>query len=96
MGILEDVIKALERIPAWKRLQTTPEKIDALDKRLRELEARMQPATGDRCPSCKAMAYKLIKSGPAPEPWGSMGAREDHFGCLQCGYTDSRQRNPGE
>ena len=96
MGILEDVIKALERIPTWKRLQTAPERIDALDKRLSELEARMQPATGDRCPSCKAMAYKLIRSGPAPDPWGSMGVREDHYGCIQCGYTDSRQRNPGE
>lgn len=95
MGILEDVIKALERIPAWKRMQALPEKVTALEARLDALEHQIKPATGKQCPACGALAYKLIRSTPAQEPWGSMGAREDHFACSSCQYTDSVQRDPG-
>lgn len=95
MGILEDVMKALDRIPSWKRIQQLPTEVDSLEKRIKNLESRLQPATGNQCPSCRAMAYRLIKSTPSPEPWGSMGARQDHFACSSCSYTDVKERNPG-
>jgi hypothetical protein len=96
MGILEDVMKTLDRIPAWKRVQALPEKVTALEQRIAALEARLKPATGRQCPSCGEMTFKLMKSTPAEEPWGSMGVREDHLACSSCNYTDSIQRNPGE
>ena len=95
MGILEDVIKALERIPAWKRLNALPAEITTLQQRVAALEAKLTPAAGDRCPSCGAMTFKLMSSGPAPEPWGHMGARQDNYACSSCTYTDERQRDPG-
>jgi hypothetical protein len=96
MGILEDVMKALERIPAWKRVQATPDQIAALQQRVAALEDRLKPATGKQCPSCGEMTFKLIRSTSAKEPWGSMGVREDHLACSTCSYTDSIQRNPGK
>ena len=95
MGILEDVMKTLDRIPNWKRIQAAPQAIDALEQRIKALEAKLAPATGDQCPSCKAMAYKLMRSTPAPPPWGGMGVRQDHFQCGACDYTDIRERTPG-
>jgi len=95
MGILEDVMKALERIPSWKRLQNLPTQVEELERRINALESRLNPATGEQCPSCRAMAFKLLRSEPAPEPWGSMGVRQDHFACSACPYTDIRERNPG-
>jgi len=95
MGIIEDVMKTLDRIPNWKRIQAAPKELDALEQRVKALEAALKPATGAACPSCGALAYKLMNSTPSPEPWGSMGARQDHFACSGCGYTDIRERNPG-
>ena len=95
MGMLEDIMKTLDRIPNWKRIQAAPKELDALTARVQALEAMLKPATGSACPSCGTMAYKLTRSTPSPEPWGSMGARQDHFACSACGYTDIRERNPG-
>ena len=95
MGILEDVTKTLDRIPNWKRIQSAPKDLDALELRVKALEVKLTPATGAKCPGCGAMALKLIRSSPSPEPWGSMGARQDHFACGSCSYTDIRERDPG-
>ena len=95
MGILEDVMKTLDRIPNWKRIQAAPKELDALELRIKALEAVLKPASGATCPSCRAMAYKLTRSTPSPEPWGSMGARQDHYLCGQCQYADIQERNPG-
>ena len=90
MGILEDVIKALERIPAWKRLQAMPEKMTALEARIAALEQQLKPASGERCPSCGAMAFKLLKSEPAKGGLGRLGARDYHYQCSGCQYNDVR------
>lgn len=95
MGILEDVMKTLERIPLWKRLATVPSEVDALKQRVAALEARLQPATGDQCPKCRGMTFTLQESVPAPPPWDEMGVMEDRYACSGCGYKDRRQRNPG-
>jgi hypothetical protein len=95
MGFLEDVMKVLDRIPNWKRIQAAPKEIEALEMRINALEATLKPPTGAQCPSCGAMTYKLIRSTPSPEPWGSMGARQDHYACVACSYTDIQERNPG-
>jgi len=86
MGILEDVMKTLDRIPVWKRLQALPPEVDALAKRVAALEARLAPATGDQCPKCRAMAFKLERTEPEPPPWGSMGAMQNVLQCSSCGY----------
>lgn len=94
MGVLEDVIKALERIPAWKRMLNMQSEISDLQARVKALESRLAPATGEQCPKCRSMSFNLLNSTPAPAPWGEMGVRQDHFACSACGYTDTRERNP--
>lgn len=94
MGVLEDVIKALERIPAWKRLNTLPEQISTLEARVRQLEEKLVPASGNRCPSCGVMAYRLVLSRPEPPPWGEMGAMEDVHRCSSCSYENVVKRSP--
>lgn len=86
MGLLDDVMKTLDRIPIWKRLQTLPPEVDALTKRVAALEARLAPATGDQCPKCRAMTFKLDRTEPEPEPWGSMGAMQTVRRCSSCNY----------
>lgn len=73
VGVIEDTIKAIERIPSWKRALAAPAEIDALRARIEELEKRLAPATGDQCPKCRAMAFQLIETVPADAPWGAMG-----------------------
>lgn len=94
MGILEDIMKTLERIPAWKRLQAVPKEIEALEERVKALETRLAPAQGDQCPKCRAMAFQLMSSDPAPPPFGRLGVMQDKYQCSSCNYSDTRQRGP--
>ena len=94
MGVLEDVIKALERIPAWKRMLTMQNELADLQARVKMLETRLASATGEQCPKCRSMSFTLVNSTPAPPPWGELGVRQDHYLCSACGYTDLRERNP--
>jgi len=42
MSLLDDITKALELIPAWKRLQALPHKLEQLEMRIAELEQRLE------------------------------------------------------
>ncbi len=92
MGVIEDVLKALDRIPMWKRLSSMPDEVAALRSRVAALEARLAKATGDQCPRCRAMEYKLIDSGPASGPAGELGIWVDRFACSACGYRNQHDR----
>lgn len=52
MGVVGDVIEALQKLPFWKRLGEVPDRLDALEKRVSELAARLEPAPGERCQAC--------------------------------------------
>jgi hypothetical protein len=92
MGILEDVIKALERIPAWKRMQDLPQQVSQLQARVAALEAELAPATGDQCPKCRSMSFMLDRTEPQPPPWGEMGEMQDVRICSSCGYQRADKR----
>lgn len=96
MGILEDVMKALERIPAWKRLiSAVPAEMEALTQRVAAIEARLAAATDDVCPRCRAVAFALIESRPEQGSFGALGVREYVWRCSSCRYEDVRQTPPG-
>ena len=94
MGILEDVMKTLERVPGWKRLSGLPSEVDALQSRIAALEARLAPATGDMCPRCRAMTFRLAESRKEPGPFGDLGAMQDIHRCSSCSYERIDSRNP--
>jgi hypothetical protein len=40
MGILEDMMKVLDRVPGWKRIQEAPAEIDTLKEKVAALEEK--------------------------------------------------------
>jgi hypothetical protein len=41
MGVLEDILKTLDRVEIWKEVQNTPQRVTALEKRLGALEKKL-------------------------------------------------------
>lgn len=92
MGMIEDVLKALERIPFWKRVRETPERLDALEARVAALEALLTSnATGEACPMCGQRAMRVESSEPDPV-FGEFGAKRDLMRCAACQHQEHRQR----
>ena len=93
MGLLEDIMKTLERIPIWKRLVQLPAETEALEKRIAALEAKLQPKTGSECPMCEDLAMNRIKTADHPE-WSFAGMKLDTLKCQSCGHEETRDRQP--
>jgi hypothetical protein len=49
MGVLEDMIKALDRIPGWKRLQELPSEVDQLKASVAALEEKLSDKWPAEC-----------------------------------------------
>ena len=86
MGFLEDVLKALDRFPVWRRLQTIPTEIDNLEARVAELEEKLgNKWPGDVCRRCGARAAYLTDTrGP------SQGIIKEVWSCGECKEDDIR------
>lgn len=93
MGMLEDVMKALERLPIWKRLVGLPQEVEALQKRVAELERKLGPKPGAECPMCGERAMKVIATRPHPQ-FRVFGTKLDTPSCSSCNHTADRERNP--
>ena len=60
MGMIDDVLKAFDRIPIWKRLQDVPGEVDELKTRIAALEELTSgKALADACPFCGTRAFRL-------------------------------------
>lgn len=91
MGLLEDVMKALDRIPAWKRVNELPGELDELRTRVAALEAKLGPKPGQECPMCGERTMRLISSKPHPE-FEFAGMKRDTLRCDSCGFSEDRDR----
>lgn len=86
MGIVDDVLKAFDRIPIWQRLQTIPTELDKLQARIAELEEKLGgkwPA--DVCKFCGERAARLAHSHPAQK-----GGVQQNWYCEKCGNSETR------
>jgi ribosomal protein L37E len=92
MAFLDNVLSALDHWPEWKKLRATPAKVDELEQRIVALEARLQRAPGEACPSCGALAFRVEKSEPSQTSFADLGARDYHWKCQECGYGDVRMK----
>ncbi|WP_217072536.1 hypothetical protein [Burkholderia multivorans] len=79
MGLLEDIMKTLERVPGWKRISGAPAEIDALKARVAALEAKLAPG-GQMCPLCNEPTMKVTASIPHPE-FDFAGVKLDTLRC---------------
>jgi hypothetical protein len=87
MGILEDMMKALDRIPGWKRLQEVPAEVDDLKRRLAALEEKLGGKwPPDVCRFCGEQAVRLQASF-GPDAKGSM---HENWHCSKCNNTEVR------
>ena len=91
MGVLEDFIKMLDRLPLWKRLGEVPAEVDDLKARIADLETKLGgkwPA--DVCPYCGARTARLMtQRGP-----DAKGIITDIWLCGECKQTEHRQVKP--
>jgi hypothetical protein len=85
VGIVDDVLKALDRIDVWKRLQHLPPEVDDLKARIAALEEKLGGKwPGDVCRYCGARSARLEWTGHRK------GYIEEVWKCSECGETDWR------
>jgi hypothetical protein len=91
MGLLEDMLKALDRVEVWKELQNAPKRIAELENRIADLEQKLGgkwPA--DVCRFCGERAMRLSATlGP-----NEKGMMREHWDCSACKNQDVRLVKP--
>jgi hypothetical protein len=87
MGIVDDILKALDRIPGWKRLQEVPPEVDELKSRVAALEEKLGGKwPPDICRFCGARAARI---GHSHVDKGK-GIVTEGWDCAECQNTDWR------
>jgi hypothetical protein len=87
MGIVDDVLKALDRIPIWKRLGDIPTEVDELRRRVSGLEEKLASKwPADVCRYCGDRAARLDRAYPATDK----GIIHEDWKCGACGEFDRR------
>lgn len=84
----KDIFDILEKIPLWKRMVATPDRLDALEKRLAEVEKLLNgKAPPEFCERCGERGMRLTSrrlAGDKPQR-----VRED-WHCKDCGFETPR------
>jgi hypothetical protein len=88
MSAISELISLLDKIPAWRRLSSLPERFDELESRLKILENKLV-GDGDICPRCKNPNFKLIKSEP-DKIFGGLGSQRRTYVCSFCEFTEEK------
>jgi len=91
MGVIEDLMLTLERIPIWKRLIALPAEIERLQARIASLEARLAPTKGAICPKCREPHFMLESAGLEPGPFAVLGVQQYRYRCHSCSFEDVRE-----
>ncbi|WP_417497980.1 hypothetical protein [Maricaulis sp.] len=99
MGLLQDMLSALDRWDEWKRMRATPDRVDELERRLKAVESRLTRAPGDPslplCPICRSGRLKTIDIKPDPQ-FAFAGLQIHTLKCDDeaCGHSETRQVDP--
>jgi hypothetical protein len=91
MGIVADVMDALDRIPIWKKLGEVPAALDVLTGRVETLEAMLAgKVPGEVCRACGGRGLRL-KRTYGPDKNGNM---REVWGCEACPNQEERAVRP--
>jgi hypothetical protein len=91
--MFKDILEALQSWPKWKRVEGAPERIDALEKRMGELEARLARCPGEGCPQCGELEFRVLRSYPHHQ-LGDMGVIVREMKCERCGFSEPKTIAP--
>jgi hypothetical protein len=89
MAVLGEIVELLKRWDVWKRVEAAPDRVDALERRIMELEAKFGRAPGEACPKCGALDFRVESTGPHPA-FADLGKRLHKMKCGACGFTDEK------
>jgi transposase-like protein len=89
MFALKDLNELLDKMPLWKRMKETPDKLDELAKRVKAIEDRIS-GTGDVCPFCRQPKVQLLEIKP-DQTFGDMGLKRGYYKCDGCGKTFDKE-----
>jgi hypothetical protein len=88
MGILDDILSALDRIPVWKRLQELPEEMDVLKAQVAVLEEKLGAKwPADICRYCGERAARMTYSSPQAN---ADGIKSERWTCSACKKFETR------
>src|SRR5262245_22769237 len=91
MGIIEDVLNALDRIPKWARLQQVPNEVDELKQKVAALEEKLSGKwPPDVCKFCGERAVRMV-STIGPDQKGNM---QETWQCEKCDQAETRLLKP--
>lgn len=91
---VSDILKLLDKAPEWLGLKRLAPRLDALEKRVAELEAKLagRVTASALCPMCRA-AMDTVAVVPDPT-FGMFGMQRHTLRCTACGHEESRQVDP--
>ena len=90
MSIVDDVLKALDRIEMWRTLQGLPSRMDALEARMAEIDAGRAPGA---CPKCGKGPLRVADIKPHPV-FNDFGGETHELICDACGFKRSKVVTP--
>ena len=92
MGVIEDILNVLDRIPKWKRVQELPDQVNALQRRLSDLEQKFAGKwPPDVCRYCGERAVRLHFVFGGVDDKGNV---HESWKCEACKHVDERVYKP--
>ena len=94
MAVIGEVTELLRRWDVWKRVEAAPDRLDALERRVAELEAKIASRpTPESCPICERGEMKVVDVQPDPA-FAFAGLQLRRMKCNACGHAEERQYDP--
>jgi hypothetical protein len=89
------VLSILDRWAEWKAIRASPTRIEALEKRIAELEARLQRVPGEACKHCGALAMRLENIQPTHiAAMRHVGVQDYRWKCQECSFEEVKSVSP--
>ncbi len=93
--MLSDMLQAFDRWEEWKAMRAAPKRIDALEKRVSDLETELaRRPKAEACPICGS-EFKVTHVRKHPQ-LGNFGVQIRELGCsnAECGHIEERVHDP--
>jgi hypothetical protein len=93
---VSDILKLLDKWPLWKRLTALPDRVDALEARIAELEGKRAKSTWPGvCALCGERLRPISAEQPHPT-FGEFGMKIVEMECSGCGKRSTREFDPAK